>query len=435
MGHRDVAEVLADPGRARIYEEGWQSWSPVGVYPASATSPRPPDARTQTMGWRPGKPAPEDGFQGEGLLAVETPGGGVRVWYAPAPAREVPSIRARVAGDRIVVSADAEVHELEAGSLSQALARVGVVLGPETIATIPPGWCSWYCYFGQVTQADIVENLEAAERLSLPLEVVQIDDGYEAGIGDWLECSPRFGSLEEACAAIRAAGKRPGVWTAPFLVGGRSGIARDHPDWLVAGADAGANWGQQLHVLDVTHPAAAEHLERVFRKLATLGVTYHKLDFLYAGAIDGGRAQDVSPGEAYREGLRVIRRGAGPGAVLLGCGAPLLPSIGLVDAMRVGPDILAEPVHAAAGEDAASSIGKALAVVRARSWMHGRLWANDPDCLIARPEVRERERWVGEVERHGGLVVSSDRLGDLDARGLELTRRALRSSRGGAADT
>jgi len=428
VAYREIADVLTDHGRARVYEEGWQSWSPVGVYPVSATPPRPPDARTQTMGWRPGKPPPEQGFQGEGLLAVDAPGECVRLWYGPEPAREVPSIRARVVGDRIVVSADAEVSEIDAASLSHALARVGALLGPKTIRTIPPGWCSWYCYFGGVTQADIVENVEAAERLSLPLEVLQIDDGYEAEIGDWLDCSPRFGSLEEACAGVLAAGKRPGVWTAPFLVGSRSRLARDHPDWQVEGADAGANWGQQLRVLDVTHPDAAEHLEGVYRTLAELGVGYHKLDFLYAGAIDGGRAQGVSSVEAYREGLRVIRRGAGPDAVLVGSGAPLLPSLGLVDAMRVGPDILAEPVDAATTEDPASSIAKALTVVRARGWMQGRLWVNDPDCLIARPEVRDRDRWAAQVERYGGLVVSSDRLGTLDAHGIELTRRALRPS-------
>lgn len=35
--------------------------------------------------------------------------------------------------------------------------------------------------------------------------------------------------------------------------------------------------------------------------------------------------------------MRLIRAGAGPDAILLG-GGPLLPSIGLVDAMRIGPD-------------------------------------------------------------------------------------------------
>ena len=35
----------------------------------------------------------------------------------------------------------------------------------------------------------------------------------------------------------------------------------------------------------------------------------------------------------------MIREAIGPDAYLLGCGAPILPSVGLVDAMRVGPDI------------------------------------------------------------------------------------------------
>lgn len=30
---------------------------------------------------------------------------------------------------------------------------------------------------------------------------------------------------------------------------------------------------------------------------------------------------------------------------------------------------------------------------RARGWQHGRFWANDPDCLIVRPEVDRREAW------------------------------------------
>ena len=32
-----VDEVPVDPARARIYAEGWQSWSPATWYPAGAT--------------------------------------------------------------------------------------------------------------------------------------------------------------------------------------------------------------------------------------------------------------------------------------------------------------------------------------------------------------------------------------------------------------
>jgi alpha-galactosidase len=214
------------------------------------------------------------------------------------------------------------------------------------------------------------------------------------------------------------------VWTAPFLVGEDSALAAEHPDWLARGADAGWNWDQRLHVLDVTNPAAAGYLERIFRTFSEWGVDYFKLDFLYAGAIAGGRHADCSPHDAYREGLRLIRRAVGEDAILLACGAPLLTSIGLVDAMRVGPDVLAE--------NTAAPIDRHLANVRqgtsARSWMHGRLWVNDPDCLVVRPGITGREEWASHVEACRGLAFSSDRLAGLDDDGVELTRGALRPS-------
>jgi alpha-galactosidase len=177
----------------------------------------------------------------------------------------------------------------------------------------------------------------------------------------------------------------------------------------------------------VTHPGAAEHLEGVYRTLSEDGFTYYKLDFLYAGAIDGQRFADASPLDAYREGLRIVRTGVGEDAILLGCGAPLLPSIGLVDAMRVGPDV--DPHFEVRDADPSQpSMRGALSVGRSRAWMHARLWANDPDCLIVRQEVEQRERWAAHVEACSGLVFSSDALGALDRRGLALTRDRLRPS-------
>lgn len=75
-----VAEVVTDLGRAYVYEHGWQSWSPAGLYPALLdVSPRPKRRIWQTMSFRPEQPAPERGFQGEGLLAVVPSEGSVRL--------------------------------------------------------------------------------------------------------------------------------------------------------------------------------------------------------------------------------------------------------------------------------------------------------------------------------------------------------------------
>ena len=62
-----------------------------------------------------------------------------------------------------------------------------------------------------------------------------------------------------------------------------SDVAADHPDWLVEGAVAAEqHWGQQIRVLDVTHPDAAEHLVGVFATLRSRGFAFHKIDFTYA---------------------------------------------------------------------------------------------------------------------------------------------------------
>jgi alpha-galactosidase len=431
-GWTAVGEVPCDPARAQVYEHGWQSWSPSGTYPATATSPRPRRPQWQVSGFRPERPAPATGFQGEGLLGVVDGSGAVRVWYAPDPWREVPSIRAVAMSDRVLVSADGPVAEISGDAIDEALAEVGRRLaetaGVKQVRALGPGWCSWYCYWGDVCEDDILANLDAIDRLDLDVAVVQVDDGHQAEIGDWLDRSPRFGALDTLATRIRDTGREAGLWTAPFLVGAHSALAREHADWLVGGAVALEHqWEQEVRVLDVTHPEAAEHLVSLYRSLTEAGFTYHKIDFVYAGAMPGRRAQDCTGLAAYAEGLRLIREGVGPDATILGCGAPLLPSIGRVDAMRVSPDIdpRYEPVDGDLSQPAQRS---AVAAAEARRWMHGRLWVNDPDCIIVRPEVERREDWAAHLDGYGGLMVSADPLDALDEQGLALTRRLLRRS-------
>lgn len=428
-GERDVAEVRNQPGRLRVYEHGWQSWSPTGLYPATATSPRPRHPGARATGFRPERAAPDTGFQGEGLLAVVTEDGATRLWHALDPWRAIPSIRAAALSDRVVVSADGPVTEVAADSLGHALTRVADTLaaagGVGALAPLGPGWCSWYAHWGDVTEGDVVAALEAIDRLALDVAVVQVDDGHQAEIGDWLTRASRFGPLDALADRIRGAGHEAGVWTAPFLVGANSELAAHHPDWLVDGVVALHHWGQNVGVLDVTHPDAAEHLGEVYRTLHQQGFTYHKIDFCYAGAMPGQRHADATALDAYGEGLRIIRDALGPEATILGCGAPLLPSIGWVDAMRISPDI-AHHVEPVDGDFSQPSQRSAAAAGRARRWMHGRWWINDPDCLVVRPEVEQREAWARELQRSKGLVVSSDPLDELDARGLAWTRELLR---------
>jgi alpha-galactosidase len=415
-----VVRLKVDPARGRVYEHGWQSWSPTTSYGVTEAGHRPVRPVMQAMCWRPGRPAPVRGFQGEGLLAVD-PGTGdaVRLYAARDGLAEVPSIRASFTDGAIEVSADGEIEETaHPGTIEGALGAwadgYAARVGAPAPRPAPTAWCSWYHYFGSVTEADILENLDAVGAYDLPVDVIQIDDGWQAEIGDWLAFSGRFASLPGLAERIRRAGRRPGIWVAPFLVGAHSELARAHPQWFAG--DAGHNWDQDLFGLDIAR--AEGYLREVFGTLRSYGFDYFKLDFLYAGALG-----DL---DAYRHGLAVIREAVGPEAYLLGCGAPILPSVGLLDAMRVSPDV--GPAYEPEDGDLSRPSQRAATLTTVgRAWQHGRFWVNDPDCLIARPVVERREEWAQVVERYGGLRASSDRIAELDGWGLATTRRLLGS--------
>ena len=111
--------VSADPtSECFVYEHGWQSWSPAGVYAGSTTSsPRPRKHIWQAMAFRPELAAPLSGFQAEGLLGIVNADGTAEILYAGSPEVEVPSIRVRDEGGRLLVSSNGVVEHLHAGSL------------------------------------------------------------------------------------------------------------------------------------------------------------------------------------------------------------------------------------------------------------------------------------------------------------------------------
>jgi len=429
-----IDEIVINPETALVHEHGWQSWSPTTTYRVGEGPHRPSSDRRRVMGYRPDRVAPADAYQGEGLLVVEPGDGSPAHRFAVAdPRGPIPSIRAEVRGARVLVCSDGPVrhHVCAAGpdvalaGWADALAGNGGV-APGGLRPAPTMWCSWYGYWQAISDRVILDNVAEIERLGLPVDVVQIDDGYQAEIGDWLHTSPTFGSLRDLTAELRARGRRVGVWTAPFLVGERSQVAKAHPEWMVDDIDLGRHWGQRLFALDVTHPHAAAHLVATFEGFRELGVDVFKVDFVYAGAIDGRRHRAVSGLDAYHAGMQLIRGAIGEDAYLLGCGAPIIPSVGHVDAMRVSNDIAPHWEH----EDGDLALGGGRGAVMtgaARAFQHGRLWVNDADCLMAVPVIERREVWAEHVRRCSGLRSTGDRLADLDEWGVEMTRELLAS--------
>ncbi len=303
----------------------------------------------------------------------------------------------------------------------------------------PVGWCSWYHYFGRLGWPDVLENLETAagDREAFPFDVFQVDDGYETEIGDWMSPKPGYPDLAGLAEAITAKGYRAGIWTAPFSAAESSRLFAEHPDWMVAEngrpKPCYRGWGRTIYALDTTHPEVKLWLHETVSGLRRAGFSYLKIDFLFAAAMPGTRRRHVTPIQAYREGLRTVRRAAGDDFVL-GCGAPLLPSAGLVDGMRVGEDTApywkTKP-SGFQGPNAYFALKNALM----RQFMHRAFWLNDPDCLL----LRDRETELSKSERElcalaagalDNMIMDSDKLALLGPAEKGLFRRAL-ASRGG----
>lgn len=433
-----IAEIDVDPDRMSVYAEGWQSWSPSLVYGYAESSPRPGGSRLKDHFYRPGgtEPPEECRWQADGGLLAVDPGdnGPVHVFAAPDACR-IPVIRAAPRGRTVTVSADSPCeHRALAGPLAAALREWAESWPPGkdvTLRPAPAGWCTWYGYRREIGAGVITANLDAMDRHDLPVDVVQIDDGWQPAIGDWTP-APGFPPIARLADLAGQRGRTLGLWFTPFMADVNSRIVADHPDWWVRDVTAPFGSRRTVRILDVTHPAAAGYLTGLVAGWVRAGTGYLKADFAWGGAIDGARYEPGVDGTAaYRLGLSLLRQAAGD-AYLLGCGTPLLASAGCgLDAMRISPDTGVNWLPP--GGDLSQPSGlAAVRTGRARTYLHGTWFRADPDCILVHPQAGHR----GEIARHiagipGGLRVSGDRLPELDEWGAAATRQLLSQSREG----
>lgn len=441
----------------RVLRHGYQSWSPTSVatFRLDEDPSHAAGVRSLVLGMHHADPDPaEPGeLRSEQVTALRDETGSVAVVGFLGGWEHDGTIRVRVArdgSDAIEVWIEAflggavlesserrELHEVllseGEGDPSPLLEAWAAALGSIALARVAApyqvGWCSWYHYFHEVTEADLRANL--ARAAAWPFDVFQLDDGFQSAIGDWLTTNDAFPtSIDGIASAIAAEGRTPGIWLAPFLASPASQVAEAHPGWLATHAASrsplvgGFNdpWGGAVHTLDTTNPEVLHHIEDVARGLVTAGFPYLKLDFTYAPSLRGVYADPTrTPAQRVRAGFEAVRRGAGDGAFLLGCGAPLGPVPGVVDGMRIGPDVApwwhapADARRAAGHEAGEPSVVNAWRNTLSRSFLHRRLWINDPDCLMLRTDqtlldAEQVRAWALAVGVSGGMALVSDDL-------------------------
>ncbi|MDF1541215.1 MAG: alpha-galactosidase, partial [Candidatus Thorarchaeota archaeon] len=222
-----------------------------------------------------------------------------------------------------------------------------VRMNARTWYNVPAGWCSWYFYYTMPDEGEMIANTDfLANRFGDSIEWIQIDDGYQMKVGDWEENSRFTSGLKNLVKEIKDRGYQAGIWTAPFVASEHSEIFEDKQDWFVKDKDnkpivVGENplWLGNYYALDLTNPKVIDHIKKIFKKLKKDGFTYFKIDFLYHAALEGRRQDaNMTRAQAIRQGLEAIRETVGDD-LILGCGAPLGPCIGLVNMMRIGTDI------------------------------------------------------------------------------------------------
>ena len=342
-------------------------------------------------------------------------------------------------GETLVVGFfDDTLNGLEA--YADAIAKANNITLPEAIS----GYCTWY-HSRALDEERMAELADfCGENLrQYGLEFLQIDDGWQISRRDFTTHNPEGpypGGMRPTAEAIKSQGLKAGLWLTPF---GWDSERPGFPDeWFVKREEDGAvydvHWGGDC--LDMTHPEARALLREVAERVTKeWGYKYLKLDALWTGIAvkilypeptyrdDGlGDAVFHNPEktnvEAYRDGLKLVREAAGGDVFLLGCTISqnmrsFGGSFGLVDAIRVGRDIGAkwESILPCA------QIGSHL------YFLNGKVWYNDPDCLMLRdPLTLDQARaWGSWIAISGQLNVVSEWLPGLPPEKLDVVKRTM----------
>jgi alpha-galactosidase len=328
----------------RYYRHGWQSWSLAAwTDPTPLPIPRPAIFHPLQVD---AEHVHKKYLNGSWLGAVEFADGNILLIGALATDAHVSLIHDQLSGQSdadeiewfIAFGQENIVFEGYADQLGNRLAPNGGTKKDDA----PRVWCSWYSLYYAIDEPILHKVFN--DLRDLPFDVLQVDDGWQVDIGDW-EPNQKFPSGMKALAdKIKSTGRRAGLWLAPLIATKSSKLFHEHPDWFLRNetgrlVSAGFNWGERLYALDTTHPDVTSWLVALMKRVRAWGFDYLKLDFLYGGALKGKRFKDIPREAAYRESLRTLREAMGADAFFLTCGTPILPAIGLCDAIRIGPDV------------------------------------------------------------------------------------------------
>jgi hypothetical protein len=319
------------------------------------------------------------------------------------------------------------------------------------------GWCSWYYIYADITEDEIIKNTNfLAENLkAYGLEYIQVDRGRILTGTDWLTSNKKFPhDMKWLAEKIHDKGFKAGIWTSPFWLGRDSEVYNEK--WILDKISTEpkqeekrrrhwASWGD---VLDASNGEVINYIKNFVDVLVNdWDYDYLKNDFLKYGLpeisdldkvlLEKGEIKDVikfprknldiTPFEAYKNGLKAIKETAGDETFIMGCNAILMNTAGLAHACRVGGDIQSK--LCVTWECGTS---KTVRTSAKRYYYNGRTMWIDPDCLVIwdpcgrGPFTLEQARVRAALASFfGGMMMTSDRMYDLPPERVDLLKRII----------
>ncbi|MCC7464630.1 MAG: alpha-galactosidase [Saprospiraceae bacterium] len=440
---------LSLPDTARFLANGYQSWSESGMLPVSGSIPRLRRVARRYMGyygdeWIPDIPHGKgklhswtyttilkDSLLDHGWLAGSLSERTGFTLFLYDHASGILTVRKDMDNMVLTHSFPAMDVWLGEGAVS-ALYDSWFKVAQWTLPSAPPiiGWTSWYRYFNKISEQVIADNLEAFAGWKNEAElkesaVFQIDDGWQAKVGDWLKAGSGFPEgMGTLAGEIKAKGLQPGLWLAPFVAEADSELARRNPEWLLKDKSGkplrvGWNpyWGGWYFALDFYQEGVREYLSGVFhRVLDQWGFELLKLDFLFAAAL--APPPGKTRGGVMWEVMEFLRHQLGD-RKMLACGVPLGAAFGLADYCRIGGDVhtawkhtLLRVLRHRERVDTLSSLRSTLV----RWPLNGRAFINDPDVFMLRQEQQhlkpeQQQTLLTANALLGGVLFTSDDVG------------------------
>lgn len=281
------------------------------------------------------------------------------------------------------------------------------------------GYSSWYNHYRAINEDIILNDLNAITSTDSQINAFQIDDGYQPFIGDLtaIDTTKFPNGIKPLIDAIHAKGLYAGIWVCPFGVTKQSNTFKEHSDWLLTDEKGkpykvGVAWGG-FYALDIYNPDARKYIKDGLSEIIAWGIDFLKLDFLYAEASRprNGKTRAMIMCEA----MDFLRECVGD-KWIIGCGAPMSPSYGVFEYMRIGADC---SFHWRKFYDHISremlSTSKTLLNTVYRRFYNERVFLNDPDVFYLRDNnmkmnVAQKELHAIICKLFGSVIFTSDNL-------------------------